>query len=211
MHDISLHILDLIENSVRAHATLVSVGIEIDRDADVLKVRVEDNGEGIRVPPEQVLNPFYTTHEWKKVGLGLSFFKAAAEMAGGRLTLSGSSALGGVCVDVRMRLSHVDRPPLGNLAETISTMVLMNPSVDFRLSVRCGARNYEFQVSEFAKRENLDGTANVALANSVFETLRPELEVFRHYDLAGPGEKWRVANRAFLRTVPGKLQQGADA
>ncbi len=211
MHDISLHVLDLIENSVRAKATVIVIRMGIDSNADVLEVCVEDNGEGIRVPPEQVLNPFFTTSKRKKVGLGLSLFKAAAEMAGGHLTLSRSAALGGVAVKVGMRFLHVDRPPIGDLAETISTMVLMHPEVDFRLSVRCGERAFDFRLREFAQKKGLAADANVELASAVFECLRSELEIWKRYELTSSREKWRAVNRLFLHAGPGRLEQGADA
>jgi hypothetical protein len=183
MHDLSLHILDLIENSLRAKASIVAIDVEIDAAADLLRLRVEDNGEGIRVPPEEVLNPFYTTHGTKKVGLGLSFFKVAAEMAGGQLTLAKSAELGGLAVTVTMELTHVNRPPLGDLAASISTMIFMNPGADFRLAVRSGAKNQRFSLSEFRKKRGLDGGANVRLASSVFEILRTELEPWHKCEL----------------------------
>ena len=200
MHDISLHILDLIENSIRAKASVISIRLEIDSAADVMHVTVEDNGEGIRVAPDQVLNPFYTTHGWKRVGLGLSLFKAAAEMAQGQLTLSKSDALGGLAVRAGMRFSHVDRPPLGDLATTVSTMVLMNPEVDFHLSLRCSDRSYAFRLSEFKAAKGLDGSANVELANAVLEALQDELEFWWRYELRISGEIWGRDSRLFGNT-----------
>jgi hypothetical protein len=198
MHDLSLHILDMIENSLHAKSTVVAIDLEIDRHSDLLVVRVEDNGEGIRVPPEQALNPFYTTSKKKKVGLGLSFFKSAAEMAGGKLTLSHSQGLGGVVVEARMMLTHIDRPPLGELASTISTMILLNPDVDFRLSIRSGNRARHFSLSEFIKQTGLDGGANVQLASSVFEALRAELEPWTRSELITWMDKMANGKRALV-------------
>jgi hypothetical protein len=183
MHDLSLHIMDMIENSLHAHATVISIGIEIDHADDLLVVRVEDDGEGTSVAPELLLDPFYTSRLTKKVGLGLSFFRMAAELAGGKLTMSRSQALGGMAVEARMELTHVDRPPLGDLSATISTMVFMNPHVDFRLAVRSGNQTRHFRVSEFITQKSLDGGANVQLANSVLEALRGELEPWTRSEL----------------------------
>jgi hypothetical protein len=132
MHDLSLHLLDVIENSIAAGASIVNIGITVDPKTDSLRMVVDDNGAGLATQPEMVLNPFYTTKPHKRVGLGLSLFEAAAEQAGGFMELGCSPELGGVQVDVRMRLSHVDRPPIGDLAATISTMISAHPDVEFR-------------------------------------------------------------------------------
>jgi hypothetical protein len=211
LHDISLHILELIENSLRANSTVIAIRLEFDVEADVIQVCVDDNGEGLRVPPEQVLNPFYTTSTRKKVGLGLSLFKEAAEMAGGSLTLSRSEELGGVAVKAWMGLSHVDRPPLGDLAATISTMILANPAIEFRLSMRGEARSYSFRLADFVKLWSLDPGANVELASSVFVALRAELEIWKRYELLSSKQNWRAMNALSLRAGYRKLEQGVDA
>jgi hypothetical protein len=133
VHDLSLHLLEMLENSVRAGATVVATGFTIDHARDLLELTVDDDGHGLTVSPEQALDPFYTTKSGKKTGLGLSLFKAEAEAAGGRLTI-GSSELGGAQVRVSLRLSHVDRPPLGDVATSLIVMAATNPSTDFRVS-----------------------------------------------------------------------------
>ncbi len=129
MRDLSLHLLDLMENSIRAEATVISVTIEQDPAKDKLRIVVEDNGPGLAVSAEQALDPFYTTKAGKRTGLGLSLFQGAAERAGGRVTV-GRSPLGGVLVAACMRLSHVDRSPMGDLAATLSSVACTNPEVD---------------------------------------------------------------------------------
>jgi anti-sigma regulatory factor (Ser/Thr protein kinase) len=131
MHDLSLYLLDLIENSVRAGAAVIAVGIAADHDADRLTISVEDDGPGLPVTAEQALDPFFTTKTGKRTGLGLSLFRQAAEGAGGSFSV-GRSSLGGVAVEATMRLDDVDRPPLGDVAATIATMALANPGIEFR-------------------------------------------------------------------------------
>jgi hypothetical protein len=200
MHDLSLHVLDLIENSLRAQATVVAIRVDIDETSDLLQVRVEDNGEGIRVPPEEVLNPFYTTNRMKRVGLGLSFFKVAAEMAGGQLKLARSEELGGVAVTVKMELTHVNRPPLGDLATTISTMIFLNPNIDFRLTVRFGTTVRQFRLAEFMRSRGLDGGANVQLASAVHESLRAELAPWNRCELIGWMARWPAGKETWMCT-----------
>lgn len=138
MHDLSLYLLDIIENSVRAGATVIATSIVADRGRDALTIGVEDDGPGLPVEPEQALDPFYTTKTHKKTGLGLSLFRQAAEAAGGGLGVGRSDELGGVSVRAWMRLGDVDRPPLGDVAATIATMVVTNPEIDFRVDLADG-------------------------------------------------------------------------
>ena len=85
--------------------------------------------------PEQALDPFFTTKANKKTGLGLSLFRQAAEAAGGGLSVGRSDELGGVAVRAWMRLGDVDRPPLGDVAASIATMVVTNPEIEFRVDL----------------------------------------------------------------------------
>ncbi len=135
MHDLSLYLLDILENSVRAGATVVATAIDADRAGDELSLRVEDDGPGLPVAPEQALDPFFTTKSHKKTGLGLSLFRQAAEAAGGGLTVGRSDELGGVAVRAWMRLSDVDRPPLGDVAASLATMIVTNPGIEFRIDL----------------------------------------------------------------------------
>lgn len=138
MRDISLHILDLIENSLRAGATHVIVVVDQQPAEDRMTVAVEDNGPGLPVSNEVASDPFFTTKAGKRVGLGLSLFRAAAERAGGTLSLDRSS-LGGLAVRATFQLNHIDRSPLGDLAATLSTLCLTSPAVRFTARLRMGA------------------------------------------------------------------------
>ena len=135
MHDLSLYLLDILENSVRAGATVIATAIVADRERDELSILVEDDGPGLPVEPEQALDPFFTTKANKKTGLGLSLFRQAAEAAGGGLSVGRSGELGGASVRVWMRLGDVDRPPLGDVAASVATMVVTNPEFEFRVDV----------------------------------------------------------------------------
>lgn len=152
MHDLSLYLLDIIENSVRAGATRISVGVAADRAVDSLVITVEDDGPGLPVTPHKALDPFYTTKKGKKTGLGLSLFRQAAEAAGGGLSVGHSAVLGGVAVRVWMGLGNVDRPPLGDVATSILTMVATNPEVDFAVDLVDGDERTALRGSELPQR-----------------------------------------------------------
>ncbi len=138
MHDLSLYLLDILENSVRAGATVIATTITVAHADDDLSITVEDDGPGLPVEPEQALDPFFTTKGHKKTGLGLSLFRQAAEAAGGSLVVGRSDELGGARVSTRMSIVNVDRPPLGDIAASIATMVATNPAIEFRVEVDDG-------------------------------------------------------------------------
>ena len=139
MRELSLHVLDLVENSVRAGAGVVAVTVEEQPERDLLAISVEDDGPGLAVGPEQALDPFYTTKEGKRTGLGLSLFRQQVELAGGGVEL-GRSALGGLAVRARLGFGHVDRYPLGDLAGTLAGVVAANPGVEVRVRLAHGDR-----------------------------------------------------------------------
>jgi hypothetical protein len=176
VRDLSLHLLDLMENSIRAEATVISVTIEQDPTKDKLRIVVEDNGPGLAVSAEQALDPFYTTKAGKRTGLGLSLFQGAAERAGGRMTV-GRSPLGGVLVAACMRLSHVDRSPMGDLAATLSSVVCTNPEVDLWCRLVC----YANEIPDSQARLNEPGAHEWVVRSSEVEK---ELPLGERYGLA---------------------------
>ena len=152
MHDLSLYLLELLENAVRAGATTVVTTIVADRDADRLTLAVEDDGPGLPVPPGEVLDPFFTTKQGKKTGLGLSLFLQDAEAAGGGLRVGRSGGLGGVEARAWMELSHVDRPPLGDIAQSLVTMAAVNPDVTFVADLAAGEDRLRLQGGEVVRQ-----------------------------------------------------------
>jgi signal transduction histidine kinase len=135
VHDLSLYLLELLENSIRAGATQVDITLLMDDEADELRLTVDDDGHGLPVSPEQVLDPFYTTKADKKTGLGLSLLKADAQAAAGDLLIGPSPTLGGARVDTHMQLRHVDRVPLGDMGSTLSVTAFTNPEVQFSVNL----------------------------------------------------------------------------
>jgi anti-sigma regulatory factor (Ser/Thr protein kinase) len=131
MEDLSLHILDVAENGVTAGADLVRITVTEDLKADRLDITIEDNGRGMDAEfLRRVLDPFVTTRTTRKVGLGLSLFQQSAQEAGGDLRIESTPGKG-TKVTAFMSHSHIDRKPMGNLAETVVTLVEGNPGVDF--------------------------------------------------------------------------------
>jgi DNA mismatch repair ATPase MutL len=131
MEDLSLHILDIVENSVTAGADMITITVCEDAKEDLLTIEIVDNGRGM---PETVLekaaDPFYTQRKTRRVGLGLSLLRQAAEMANGSFSIESKEGRG-TTVKARFQYSHIDRQPLGDMGETMVTLVIGNPQVDF--------------------------------------------------------------------------------
>ena len=112
MAELCLHMIDLVENSIRADAGTVSIILLRSQNSDSLEMKIGDDGCGMDAETaQQVQDPFFTTKSGKKVGLGIPLLKAAAEMTGGRFTLTSAPGKGTV-VSARFVLSHIDTPPV---------------------------------------------------------------------------------------------------
>lgn len=124
MRELSLHILDILQNSAEAGSTLVELTIEEDLTSDWLTIRVRDNGRGIpaAVLPH-VFDPFYTSRKARHVGLGLPLLKAAAEGCEGDVALVSETG-SGTTLEATFRHSHIDRAPLGDVAGTVITFIV---------------------------------------------------------------------------------------
>ncbi len=122
--ELALHILDVLQNTVEAGATQVSLSIVEQHAADQLCITVVDNGCGMDAATvARVFDPFFTSRATRHVGLGLPLFAAAAERAGGGLAIR-SQPGAGTTVEAIFQLSHPDRQPLGNLADTLLAFLL---------------------------------------------------------------------------------------
>ncbi|UCH63598.1 MAG: sensor histidine kinase [Fidelibacterota bacterium] len=140
----SLHILDIVENSIRAGAKEVHIRINEDAAADRLEIEIGDDGAGMdRATLEKALDPFYTTKSVRKVGLGLSMFREAARAAGGDLVIQSQTGKG-TWVKATFQHSHIDRQPMGDLAKTLEVLTITNPDVRFRYYHREDGKEHHF-------------------------------------------------------------------
>lgn len=131
MRELSLHILDIAKNSVKAGASLIEIIVNEDTEKNLLSVGIYDNGCGMsRELLESVKDPFTTTRKTRKVGMGIPLFAAAAEACGGGLTIN-SKVGEGTRVDAVFEYDHIDRAPIGDMAGTMGTLISGSPEIDF--------------------------------------------------------------------------------
>ena len=151
MQDLSLHILDVVENSLRSKARLVEISLIEDLERDLLILQIKDDGEGM--DPEtlkRATDPFFTSKANKKVGLGLALLAQAARETGGKLEVSSSQG-SGTTVKAVFQNSHPDRKPLGDMAATVQTLVVGNPEVDFVYEHRKGMEIARFDTRQIRR------------------------------------------------------------
>ena len=131
MEDISLYMLDLVQNSIAAGATIIEISVIEDVQNDKLILSIKDNGRGMDPQTvKKITDPFYTTRTTRRVGLGLAFAEAAAQACDGGIYISSQPGKG-TEVRVEFRYHHIDRPPLGRIDQTIAALVACNPSIEF--------------------------------------------------------------------------------
>lgn len=132
MRDLAMHLLDLVQNSIEAGAKQVELILCENKSANLFTLTVRDNGRGMTEEKiRQVLDPFVTTRITRKVGLGLPLMDMSTRQCGGSLTIE-SEVGKGTTVTASYPFDHLDRPPLGNIEQTVRTLLVANPELDFR-------------------------------------------------------------------------------
>lgn len=151
MEELSLHLLDLIQNSVKAGASLIS--IIISEKANWLTIILEDDGCGMSEEfLQKVDSPFTTTRTTRKVGLGIPLFKQAALMAGGDFSITSKPGVG-TRLKATFELDNIDREPMGDLAGTVLQQVLSTPATpDYRLEYTVEDRYFDFDTRELKQQ-----------------------------------------------------------
>jgi len=173
MIELAMHIIDIVENSVNAGARNVTIRIEENSKSDRLIISIHDDGSGMDEEMlDMALDPFVTTKAGKKVGLGLSMLAEAARKAGGEMTVS--SRFGhGTCVEATFVSNHVDRQPIGNMTDTLLTLIIGSPDVEFSYTVIRDNKILEWNTGKI--REQFGDI--MRCSSDVLDFIRKELEV----------------------------------
>ena len=123
MNDLSMHILDIVQNSISAGATRVTLTVDEAPGADLLTIVIGDNGKGMT--PEQVSrlsDPFFTSRTTRKVGMGIPLLMDSARQSGGDVRIESEPGKGTEVTAV-FGYSNIDRPPLGDVANALMLLV----------------------------------------------------------------------------------------
>jgi len=131
MEDLSLHILDIVENSIAAGAKNIVIKIIEEQKKDLLTIEIIDDGKGMdKKTLKKVLDPFYTTRNTRKVGLGLPLLAQSAKESGGSIKIE-SEPCKKTMVKATFGCSHIDCKPLGDVGETLKVLIVGNPDINF--------------------------------------------------------------------------------
>lgn len=142
MLELSQHILDIAENSILAGAKLITISVTEDSTVNLLTIEISDDGCGIEAEAiSRVLDPFYTTKNVRRIGLGLPLLADAAKTSGGKLDLQSQRGQG-TKVTATFQLNHIDRQPLGNMSLTLITLIAANLDIDFIYNHRHNDRQF---------------------------------------------------------------------
>jgi DNA mismatch repair ATPase MutL len=154
MEDLSLHILDIVENSIAAKADKIEIIITEDIKKDVLSVEITDNGIGMdKETVKNALDPFYTSKKVRRFGFGLPLLSEAAKAANGQLSIDSKKGEG-TRIRADFQHSHIDRKPMGDMTQTIITLVIGNPEVKFVFVHKKNSREHRFDTGEIKAQLN---------------------------------------------------------
>lgn len=170
MKDLALHILDILQNSVTAGATLIKLQIDEIPVADKYRLKFIDNGKGMDAEMiKHVTDPFFTTRTTRKVGLGLSLLKLNAERTGGCMKIKSEPAKG-TEIEVEFSFNHIDRLPTGDIAGTLALTVSSYPEINFIYEHNTPQGTFIFDTAEI--KETLD---DLPISNPQVITFMKEL------------------------------------
>lgn len=151
MRELSLNVMDIVQNSISAGASQIEISVCEDSAADRITITVSDNGCGMTAEQAaSVTDPFYTTRTTRKVGLGVSFFKMEAEMTGGNFKVQSERGVG-TTVTATFVPSHVDMIPLGDINSTVLLLITCNQEKDFIFHHRMNSREFTLDTRELRR------------------------------------------------------------
>ena len=172
MDEISLHILDIIQNSLKAGAALVEISIDYNSATGMLTVVITDDGCGMDSEMvERVTNPFVTSRTTRKVGLGIPMFKAGAEATGGSFKITSQKGVGTVVTAV-FNYKHIDCPPLGSMTDTFISQVISHKDIDFEYTFSTSDGKMEFSTREV---KNVLGDSSMLGEPAVIDWMRQSI------------------------------------
>ncbi len=175
MRELSLHILDIVENGITAGADCIHITVVESRAEDILSLSVSDNGRGIPAEKlDRLQDPFVTSRTTRRVGLGLPLLAAAAERCDGKMEVTVGSA-GGTKVAATFGHSHIDRAPMGDMASTMTTLIMGNPQIDFVYTHTINGDDFIMDTRELKKELGVDALEDPMVVHQLGQSIRNSL------------------------------------
>ena len=150
MIDMAMHMMDIVQNGIRANATHIGIAFSENPAGHTLTFRVQDNGAGMNAETiRQLPDPFFTTRTTRRVGLGLPFLKMTCEQTGGGMQVV-SEERRGTTVEAVYKTDHPDCLPLGDIAGYLALLLRANPGIRFRFSYAMGSESFTVDSDQLA-------------------------------------------------------------
>ncbi len=148
MKELSLHLLDIAQNSIVAKASTIEIRIDEDSASDKLSLTIIDNGKGMSPDfVKKVLDPYTTSRTTRKVGLGIPLLNDACRLAGGSLQVESQEGVG-TQIRANLGLSHIDRQPIGDITGVVVMLITANPAIRFIYSHTKNGSNFTLDTEE---------------------------------------------------------------
>jgi len=176
MRELSLHILDIVENGIAAGGNCIRIEVDEAPKKDQLKIVIRDNGRGMPIEKRDHMDdPFITSRTTRRVGLGLSLLSAATERCDGILRVDTQPGKG-TEVEATFRYHHIDRAPLGDIAATITTLIIGNPEIDFVYSHCIDGNEFSLDTREIREEMEDLSLSDPVVIHHLSEKIRSSLK-----------------------------------
>lgn len=176
MKEISLHIMDLVQNSIRAKASEIEVVVNESEKNNFLKIDIIDNGSGMS--PEmlqKVTDPFFTSRTTRSVGLGIPLFKQLVDQCSGNFTIQSTEGKGTQVSSV-MELRHIDRQPMGDIAGVMVLLISANPHIRFLYHHKTDSGDYNLDTHEVKEVLGINGSYDPGILKYLKEMIYESLK-----------------------------------
>ncbi len=151
MKDLSMHVLDIIQNSVAAGAKNIEILIDEEISKDILTICIKDDGKGMSPSLlAQIRDPFITSRTTRKVGLGIPLFEQTCSISAGDILIESEVDVG-TTVTATLKHSHIDRPPLGDIGGTMFIQIVTEPDIDYIYKHTINGKSFEIKTVEIKK------------------------------------------------------------
>jgi hypothetical protein len=175
MNDLSLHILDISENCIQAGAKNIEIFVVEDTKKDLLTLEIFDDGKGMDAETtEKIQSPFETSRTTRKVGLGIPFLKEAVESCEGNLVISSAKGKG-TKIKATFKNSHIDRKPLGDIAETLVALILRAEKTEILYLHKKNGKEFIFRTRDLKRQLGIQSLKKANLLNSLKEVIKQKI------------------------------------
>ncbi|MBU1208849.1 MAG: ATP-binding protein [Proteobacteria bacterium] len=176
MEDLSLHILDIVENSIAAQAKRIEIIVQEEVERGLLSIEIKDDGVGMaQEAVEKTLDPFFTSRTTRRVGLGIPLFAQATQESQGTFHIESQPGKG-TRVLATFQYSHIDRKPWGKMVDTLLTLIIGNPQIDFFYSHQRGEIEYSFATKKIKAEWGEEGITSLKALHFIQKDLEEGLK-----------------------------------